>query len=82
MPIMVELRPEIEERVLAQAQAQGVSPERYLAGVIEAQVPAVEAPETLLLAQIQRGLPEATWRGDRPGGRPLRVLPFPGSIYP
>ena len=36
MPIMLELRPEIEERVLAQAQAQGVSPERYLAGVIGA----------------------------------------------
>ena len=62
MPIMLELRPEIEERVLAQAQAHGLSPERYLAEVIEAQVTAVETPETLLLAQFQHGLPEATWQ--------------------
>jgi|SRR6266511_2572559 hypothetical protein len=62
MTITLELRPEIEERVLAQAQAQGVSPERYLARVIEAQVTAVESPETLFLTQIQQGLPEATWQ--------------------
>jgi hypothetical protein len=42
MTITLELKPEVEQRVLAQAQAQGVSPESYLAAVIEAQVLPVE----------------------------------------
>src|SRR5438445_2211384 len=36
MPITLQLKPEIEHRLLA--QAQGVSLEAYVAGVIEAQV--------------------------------------------
>jgi hypothetical protein len=48
MTITLELKPEVEERVLAQAQAQGVSPETYLATVIEAQVlPVAPALATL-----------------------------------
>ena len=38
MTITLDLKPEVEERVLAEAQAQGVPVESYLAGVIEAQV--------------------------------------------
>ncbi len=38
MTITLQLKPEVEERLLAQAQAQGVSLESYVAGVIEAQV--------------------------------------------
>jgi hypothetical protein len=38
MTITLQLTPEIEQRVLAQAQAQSVSLGSYVAGVIEAQV--------------------------------------------
>lgn len=37
MTITLQLKPEIEQRLQAQAQAQGVSLESYVAGVIEAQ---------------------------------------------
>jgi len=38
MTITLQLKPEIEQRLLAQAQAQGVSLETYVAGVVESQV--------------------------------------------
>lgn len=38
MTITLQLKPEVEERLLAYARAQGVSLETYLSGVIEAQV--------------------------------------------
>ena len=38
MTITLQLKPEVEECLLAHAQAQGVSLENYVAGVIEAQV--------------------------------------------
>jgi hypothetical protein len=38
MTITVELKPDVEERVLALAKAQGIPLETYLAAVIEAQV--------------------------------------------
>jgi hypothetical protein len=48
MTIILELKPEVEERVLAQAKAQGMSLETYLTSVIEAQVLPIEpAPATL-----------------------------------
>jgi len=37
MTVTLQLKPEVEERLLAQAQAQGVPLETYVAGVIEAQ---------------------------------------------
>ena len=37
MTITLQLKPEIEQRMLEQAQAQGVSLEAYVASVIEAQ---------------------------------------------
>jgi hypothetical protein len=43
MTITLQLKPEIEQRLLAQAQAQGVSLESYVAGVIEAQ--ALQGPK-------------------------------------
>jgi hypothetical protein len=48
MTITLELKPDVEQRVLAQAQAQGVSPETYLTAVIEAQVLPVEPPPATL----------------------------------
>ena len=48
MTITLELKPEVEERVLAQARAQGLSPERYLTSVIEAQVLPTEPPRASL----------------------------------
>ena len=38
MTVTLQLKPEVEQRLLAHAQAQGISLEAYLAGVIEAQV--------------------------------------------
>ena len=38
MTITLQLKPEVEERLLAQAQAHGESLETYVTGVIEAQV--------------------------------------------
>jgi hypothetical protein len=38
MTITLQLKPEVEARLLAYVRAQGVSLETYLAGVIEAQV--------------------------------------------
>jgi hypothetical protein len=38
MTITLQLKPEVEERLLARAQAQGMSLETYVASVIEAQV--------------------------------------------
>jgi hypothetical protein len=38
MTLTLQLKPEVEERLLAHAQAQGVSLETYVAGMIEAQV--------------------------------------------
>ncbi len=48
MTVMLELRPEVEERALAQARAQGLSLESYLAAVIAAQVLPVEPPRATL----------------------------------
>jgi hypothetical protein len=48
MTITLELKPEVEARVLAHAGAQGVSPERYLTSIIEAQVPPVEPSQASL----------------------------------
>jgi hypothetical protein len=39
MIVTLELKPEVERRVLAQAAAQGVSLEAYLASVIEGALP-------------------------------------------
>ena len=48
MTITLPLTAEIEQRALAQAQAQGVSSETYLTGVIEAQLlPVPPSPATL-----------------------------------
>ena len=38
MTITIQLKPEVEERLLAHAQTQGVSLQTYLTDVIEAQV--------------------------------------------
>jgi hypothetical protein len=47
MTITLQLTPEVGQRILAQAQAQGVSPETYLTGVIESQLLKVPPPATL-----------------------------------
>ena len=38
MTVTPQLKPEVEQRLIAHARAQGISLEAYLAGVIEAQV--------------------------------------------
>ncbi len=48
MTITLELDPEVEKRVRARAQAQGLSPETYLASVIVAHVTPVEPPRATL----------------------------------
>ena len=48
MTITLQLKPEIEQRVLARAQASGLSPEQYLSTFIEAQLLLVEPPATTL----------------------------------
>ncbi len=48
MTITLQLKPEIEQRVLAQAQARGLSPENYLTTVIESQMLLVEPPPATL----------------------------------
>lgn len=56
MTITLDLKPEVEERVVAQAQAQGVPLETYLASLIEAQVTPLEAPRASLeqfLAELE-----------------------------
>ena len=56
MTITLELAPDVETRVRAQAQVQGLSPERYLTAVIEAQVPRLEPPRASLeefLAELE-----------------------------
>jgi hypothetical protein len=47
MTITLELKPEVEERVRAQARARGVSPESYIASMIEAHVLPVRRRPTL-----------------------------------
>jgi hypothetical protein len=54
--LILDLKPELEERVLAQARARGLSPESYLTTVIEAQVPPMEPPRASLeqfLAELE-----------------------------
>jgi hypothetical protein len=56
MTITLDLKPEVEERVLAHAQAQGVSLETYLASLIEAQVAPLVPPRASLeqfLAELE-----------------------------
>jgi len=56
MTIVLDLKPEVEERVVAQAQAQGVPLEIYLAALIEAQVTPLEPPRASLeqfLAELE-----------------------------
>jgi hypothetical protein len=56
MTIVLDLKPEVEERVVAQAQAQGVPLETYLASLIEAQVTPLEPPRPSLeqfLAELE-----------------------------
>ena len=57
MTVTLELKPEVEERVRAQASAQGVSLERYLTAVIETQTCAVSLPDASLdefLAELEQ----------------------------
>lgn len=48
MAITLQLKPEVEERALAQAKARGLPLEEYLTAVIEAQVQLVEPPPATL----------------------------------
>jgi hypothetical protein len=48
MTIRLELKPDVEQRILTEAQAQGVSPETYLAAVIEGHVLPIEPPPATL----------------------------------
>jgi hypothetical protein len=57
MTITLDLKPEVEERILAQAQAQGVPLETYLASLIEAQVTPLE-PQRASLEQFLAELEE------------------------
>jgi len=55
MTITLDLEPDLEQRVLAQAAAQGVSPEAYLLTIIgEAVLPC--APEVTTLEQFEAAL--------------------------
>jgi hypothetical protein len=54
--IALELKPEVEDRVLAEAQEHGVPLESYLASLIEAQVAPPEPPRASLeqfLAELE-----------------------------
>jgi hypothetical protein len=55
MTITLELEPELEQRVLAQAAANGVSPEAYLLSVIEEAAPP-SPPELTTLEQFEAAL--------------------------
>ena len=48
MTVQLELKPEVEQRVLAHAEASGMTLESYLASVIETQVLPIEPPPSTL----------------------------------